>query len=522
MKRLEEIQLPEWTRIMWGSLEIRNEWEPKIATYKKAFESLELDSVKKGHRKAALSFYSPLDLADKTIELVKEGLTLLPVAKVKSFNSTYSSSVLPVEPEDTDILLRCLICKVEDAEEVRLASEAGDYELGEMLGYPECCRKFFKDVWVTQGFRDTSWKMVDDGDEASIKELKDIDPRNNILWRWMGVRAFSHLPCSFDCKETAQIGEKNLSLLSSEAKDIGLEILSWPIEWSALHGVAEIKTPILKVSTRTDVTPITYTIRLKSDKYPEKGISGVNFPFKNSSTSSYTQKLSFRSVEFEAKDWYYKDNFFGSLDAMNTCHKPLLSILRRNMSKYKNILDLGCGNGALLYKLTRLQNRIVPFGCDINETAIKHSNIIHSDFYNNFQFMDIAAYVKLLNSTPGVMFDLCLLTPARIKEYDENGKSEDAEALRYFIKNKCKYVLLYSYGDNLAPTETGGVPWEAPRIEAAEGTFRVAKLDGYQIIDSQDNSNPETQEQSSMDLKRESNQGVTTATLVKFNTEEDI
>ena len=76
MKRLEEIQLPEWTRIMWGSLEIRNEWEPKIATYKKAFESLELDSVKKGHRNAALSFYSPLDLADKTIELVKEGLTL--------------------------------------------------------------------------------------------------------------------------------------------------------------------------------------------------------------------------------------------------------------------------------------------------------------------------------------------------------------------------------------------------------------------------------------------------------------
>ena len=71
-----------------------------------------------------------------------------------------------------------------------------------------------------------------------------------------GSSFFSHLPCSFDCKETAQIGEKNLSLLSSEAKDIGLEILSWPIEWSALHGVAEIKTPILKVSTRTDVTPI--------------------------------------------------------------------------------------------------------------------------------------------------------------------------------------------------------------------------------------------------------------------------
>ena len=45
MKRLKEVQLPEWTRVMWGSLDIRNEWEPKIETYKEAFENLEIDSV---------------------------------------------------------------------------------------------------------------------------------------------------------------------------------------------------------------------------------------------------------------------------------------------------------------------------------------------------------------------------------------------------------------------------------------------------------------------------------------------
>ena len=56
MKRLKEVQLPEWTRVMWGSLDIRNEWEPKIETYKEAFENLEIDSVKAGNRKAALAF----------------------------------------------------------------------------------------------------------------------------------------------------------------------------------------------------------------------------------------------------------------------------------------------------------------------------------------------------------------------------------------------------------------------------------------------------------------------------------
>ena len=320
----------------------------------------------------------------------------------------------------------------------------------------------------------------------------------------MGVRAFSHLPCSFDCESTRQIGEKNLSLLPSDAKEIGLEILSWPVEWSALHGIAEIKTPILKVSTRTDVTTTKYTLRLKSNKYPKKGISGVNFPFKNSATSSYTQKLSFRSVEFESEEWYYKDNAFGSLEVMNAYQKPILSVMRRNLAKYNNVVDLGCGNGALLYKLNRLQNKIIPFGCDLKEDAIEHSKIIHPKYVNNFQSMDIATYSSFLNNITSHMsetiFDLCLLTPARISEYDQEGKFSEAEEIRSFIKNKTKYVLMYCYGDNLDSSIT-------PALKALEDTLRVAKLDGYTVLDHEDNSSTQSGEKPF----------ITAATLVEFN-----
>ena len=59
-----------------------------------------------------------------------------------------------------------------------------------------------------------------------------------------------------------------------------LEILSWPIEWSALHGIAEIKTPVLKASTRTDAAPCKYTVRRQGDNYPLEGIRGLNFPYR--------------------------------------------------------------------------------------------------------------------------------------------------------------------------------------------------------------------------------------------------
>ena len=56
------------------------------------------------------------------------------------------------------------------------------------------------------------------------------------------------------------------------------EILGWPLEWSALHGIAEIKTPVLRASARTDATPRKYVVRWEGESYPEGGASGLRFP----------------------------------------------------------------------------------------------------------------------------------------------------------------------------------------------------------------------------------------------------
>jgi hypothetical protein len=57
------------------------------------------------------------------------------------------------------------------------------------------------------------------------------------------------------------------------------EIFAWPVEWSALHGIAEIKTPILKVSASTDATAGKYVVRWHGSRYPKEGANGLGFPF---------------------------------------------------------------------------------------------------------------------------------------------------------------------------------------------------------------------------------------------------
>jgi hypothetical protein len=58
-----------------------------------------------------------------------------------------------------------------------------------------------------------------------------------------------------------------------------LQILRWPVEWSALNGIAEIKTPIAKVSAATETTSTKYVVRRVGDGYPAEGATGITFPY---------------------------------------------------------------------------------------------------------------------------------------------------------------------------------------------------------------------------------------------------
>jgi hypothetical protein len=123
-------------------------------------------------------------------------------------------------------------------------------------------------------------------------------PQANILWRWLGVRAVSHLPCRFDCPATVTLANQFLDVGRRSGygpeMDWLLEMLAWPIEWSALHGIAEVRTPVLKIATQTDATAQKYVVQRQGSTYPAEGANGVTFPYRRPRGLPLVQLRGFR------------------------------------------------------------------------------------------------------------------------------------------------------------------------------------------------------------------------------------
>jgi hypothetical protein len=173
--------------------------------------------------------------------------------------------------------------------------------IADLLGYPDCCYRFFHRFWINEGFRDTTWPAA----VATVTETRRLSncivetkcqPELNLLGRWLGVRAIPHLPCAFDCAASLTLARKLLELGReggfSEEIDWLRQILRWPAEWSAVHGIAEIKLPIARISAATEATSMRYVVRRLGDLYPDEGADGVSFPFRRPKTNIVQDHIS--------------------------------------------------------------------------------------------------------------------------------------------------------------------------------------------------------------------------------------
>lgn len=288
MERLDFI-IPDFTRLSWVSDRAQAVWEPRFNKIKEAWSKIEWLSVVCGLRSCCITIASPKNFLNRAEEWIKHGLTALPLdIQGLSHFPYYSYSSTTVEADTgKPFLFRFVLGTSQNVLDFKRIFDAGnDRMMGKLLGFPSCCSDFFEQTWVEQGLIDTTWAMAiaTATPHAEVKTIELIgDSHANILWRWMGIRAVTHLPCRFDCQPTVELGKKLIEVGREAGYDTEmnwlLEILNWPVEWSALHGIAEIKTPILKVSTRTDATPTKYAVRYKGKAFPLEGSQGLNFPY---------------------------------------------------------------------------------------------------------------------------------------------------------------------------------------------------------------------------------------------------
>jgi hypothetical protein len=443
MKRLNHV-LPDWTRVQWTNIENKQKYEPLISSVSTAWRHIERMSVVHGVRLCTLDSINSSELVSLTEEYAKYGVFVVPLAK-EGMARTYSSTSQPYV-SGKPYRVRVVFTKSEElAREwytLWNTSPLNNRRIGELLGYPECCIDFYLKHWEQEKFVDTTWPMSVNGvsvsDNDTIIHIKeDTPPEANILWRWQGVRLVSHLPCSFNCSHTVDIGIKNAELGRKlgygQLIDSMYELLSWPVEWSALHGIAEIKTPINKISSRTDMTPWKYTVQKHSNVYPEDGASGTMYPWTEkkikikpiTTTKSFIKSLEDTSV--------WEENGFAYKEAMDHFHEVVIDAI--GDMKYVpagNVLDLGCGNGVLLGRVVGNRSDLIPHGVEMDrQRCMSAATTIHWGYFTMGNIFD-------LNTWKEDYYSLVLLMPGRLIETSP----ENALKLRKQLYEKTDLLLI--------------------------------------------------------------------------------
>jgi SAM-dependent methyltransferase len=484
MERLP-FRLHDFTRWSWVSDPARYVWEPRLAAIGAAWQEVEWLSVAQGMRGCTLRMVQPAELAPLESEMSRYGLCagILSVMRAAANYTTMQTEAQPGEPFQYWIALG----RPADVEALQAAWAGGDQNtVGRLLGYPACCRAFFQRVWVEGGFIDTTWPMAVNSAAPDQAGAHDVEvngpPEANILLRWLGVRAVPHLPCAFDCPHTVDQARDYLRVGRDHSHHQAMTwleaMLNWPVEWSALHGIAEIKTPVVKITAVTDATPQRYTVRRPGADYPDEGAQGLSFPYaapdrrRLSESRGYQQALAQPiALLSHQPDWYFTDNGFSSEVAMDLAHRPIVDRVARSISAGA-LLDLGCGNGALLARIVKDKRAIIPYGVEWNPQRLAHVRDLLPDFAAHFTQGDLFAV-----DAPWERDYTCVLLMAgRLAEVPP----EIAQALLDKIARHAQHLILYAYGDTLAVY--GDLPALAQRfgltlIDHDGGPVALAKAD---------------------------------------------
>lgn len=98
-------------------------------------------------------------------------------------------------------------------------------ELGMALGYPRCCCEFFERNFLSESQNKNDFTL----DTLRESDGYEFPSYNNIAARHFDISLLNHFPCSFNCRESIKIAEKNLGVIkkcSNEWHDIFKGILN--------------------------------------------------------------------------------------------------------------------------------------------------------------------------------------------------------------------------------------------------------------------------------------------------------
>lgn len=161
-----------------------------------------------------------------------------------------------------------------------------------------------KDCQAVAAQNRSPWEMARQSPGARLLAEHIIEHNSTLLsilfWEHMGLSLFAEQPCSLECSYHLNLIESQLDWMESinlqeEAAQLR-EVLSWPLEWSSLHGIQELKWPVQKlmIANNLHVYPGKHLIRILGNSYPEQGAHGLDFPYRTRDFKLVSDSKSFK------------------------------------------------------------------------------------------------------------------------------------------------------------------------------------------------------------------------------------
>lgn len=120
------------------------------------------------------------------------------------------------------------------------AEQMNDHKaFGKLLGYPNCCIKFFIENNKEQEKRQNDYVLP-----ALSNSKKPYSFYNNIAIRYFDVALLNHFPCSLNCKKSIKIAKQNLGVLQKYDPNLAkqfVELLKLPCIYTEKQGVHMLK-----------------------------------------------------------------------------------------------------------------------------------------------------------------------------------------------------------------------------------------------------------------------------------------
>ncbi len=210
-------------------------WLDKLGKMSRLVFQVEHQTVADGVRDTAILRMDAARLYSSIEEMNKNGLIVTPLMRIEK-TDCFSVVAKKADGPDADWEV-CLTRNYQDGQKFKKAFIENDHvAMGKMLGYPDCCIKYFVKSFPVD------YVPIWLGLQGKVKGY----PETNGMLRYFGPKLTSHLSCSPRCKKTKEIGEIWLEKMKKIDKNLAEEmygLLAGPVNWNSYHGVVQIETP---------------------------------------------------------------------------------------------------------------------------------------------------------------------------------------------------------------------------------------------------------------------------------------